>query len=237
MFRQWNIKSHSCSRVQVPSMLFPKPFVNVQVSLSFKNTDSTNARNVRNFNNFSRDDCQILFCLLQDFHAKAFLTFTSFSVVSINAPNYLKLSTFLMFSFLTDFKTVSCSWLKPINSVFSAFWCKPIFAALCSKWCKEPCACSIFSVTSVMSSDHKIIHDDLIEYHEKQNVTFITTSTTTNANNAQSGGLGLLINRISSAALVEIKPYNSQIIVASLKGIQQLLSLHTMYLQKVLLKW
>ena len=106
MFRQWNIKSHSCSRVQVPSMLFPKPFVNVQVSLSFKNTDSTNARNVRNFNNFSRDDCQILFCLLQDFHAKAFLTFTSFSVVSINAPNYLKLSTFLMFSFLTDFKTL-----------------------------------------------------------------------------------------------------------------------------------
>ena len=143
MFRQWNIKSHSCSRVQVPSMLFPKPFVNVQVSLSFKNTDSTNARNVRNFNNFSRDDCQILFYLLQDFHAKAFLTFTSFSVVSINAPNYLKLSTFLMFSFLTDFKTVSCSWLKPINSVFSAFWCKPIFAALCSKWCKEPCACYV----------------------------------------------------------------------------------------------
>ena len=81
-----------------------------------------------------------------------------------------------------------------------------------------------------MSSDHKIIHDDLIEYYEKQNVTFITTSTTTNANNPQFGGLGLLINRISSAALVEIKPCNSQIIVASLKGIQQLLSLHTVYL-------
>ena len=54
--------------------------------------------------------------------------------------------------------------------------------------------------------DHKIIYDDLTEYHEKQNVTFMTTSATTNANNALIGGLGLLINRTSSAALTEIKP-------------------------------
>ena len=54
--------------------------------------------------------------------------------------------------------------------------------------------------------DHKIIHDDPIEYHEKQNITFGTTSAITNANNAPIGGLGLLINRSSSVALAEIRP-------------------------------
>ena len=62
--------------------------------------------------------------------------------------------------------------------------------------------------------DHKNIHDDPIEYYEKQNVTFITTSATKNANNAQIGGLGLLINRTLSAALAQIKPRNSRIFVA-----------------------
>ena len=54
--------------------------------------------------------------------------------------------------------------------------------------------------------DYKIIHDDPIEYHEKQNITFETTSAITNASNAPIGGLGLLINRSSSVALAEIKP-------------------------------
>ena len=47
--------------------------------------------------------------------------------------------------------------------------------------------------------DHKIIHDDLIEYHEKDNSTLITTSATRNANNTPIGGTGLLRNRTSSA--------------------------------------
>ena len=66
--------------------------------------------------------------------------------------------------------------------------------------------------------DHKIIQDDPIENHEKQNVTFITTSTTTNANNAPIRGLRLLINGTSSAALAEIKPYNSLILAAHFNG-------------------
>ena len=66
--------------------------------------------------------------------------------------------------------------------------------------------------------DHKTIQDDPIEYHEKQNVTFITTSATTNTNNAAIGGLGLLINRASSAALAEIKPDNSRILAAHFNG-------------------
>ena len=66
--------------------------------------------------------------------------------------------------------------------------------------------------------DHKIIHDDPIEYHEKQNVTFITTSTTTNANSEPIGGLGLLINRTSSAALAEIKLYNTRILITHFNG-------------------
>ena len=58
----------------------------------------------------------------------------------------------------------------------------------------------------------EIIYDDTIEYYEKQNATFITTSTTTNANYAPIESLGLLVNRTSSAALAEIKSYNSRIL-------------------------
>ena len=56
--------------------------------------------------------------------------------------------------------------------------------------------------------DHKIVHDDPIEYHEKDNSTLITTSVTGNANNTPIGGIGLLLNRTSSASLAEIKPSN-----------------------------
>ena len=66
--------------------------------------------------------------------------------------------------------------------------------------------------------DHKIIYDDPIEYHEKDNSTLITTSATRNANNAPIGGIGLLLNRTSSASLAEIKACNSRILVAHFNG-------------------
>ena len=66
--------------------------------------------------------------------------------------------------------------------------------------------------------DHKIIHDDPIEYHEKDNSTLITTSATRNANNTPIGGIGLLLNRTSAASLAEIKPCNSRILVAHFNG-------------------
>ena len=66
--------------------------------------------------------------------------------------------------------------------------------------------------------DHKIVHDDLIEYHEKDNSTLTTTSATRNANNTPIGGIGLLLNRRSSASLAEIKPYNSRILVVHFNG-------------------
>ena len=66
--------------------------------------------------------------------------------------------------------------------------------------------------------DHKIIHDDPIEYHEKDNSTLITTSATRHANNTPIGGIGLLLNRTSSASLAEIKPYNGRILVAHFNG-------------------
>ena len=66
--------------------------------------------------------------------------------------------------------------------------------------------------------DHRTIHDDPIEYHEKVNSTLITTSATRNANNTPTRGIGLLLNRTSSASLAEIKPYNSRILVAHFNG-------------------
>ena len=67
-------------------------------------------------------------------------------------------------------------------------------------------------------ADQKIIYDDPIEYHEKDNSTLITTSATRNANNAPIGGIELLLNSTSSASLAEIKPYNSRILVAHFNG-------------------
>ena len=67
-------------------------------------------------------------------------------------------------------------------------------------------------------ADQKIIYDDPIEYHEKDNSTLITTSATRNANNAPIGGIELLLNSTSSASLAEIKPYNSLILVAHFNG-------------------
>ena len=66
--------------------------------------------------------------------------------------------------------------------------------------------------------DHKIVHDDPIEYHEKDNSTLITISATRNANNTPIGGIGLLLNRTSSASLAEIKPYSSCILVVHFNG-------------------
>ena len=57
-------------------------------------------------------------------------------------------------------------------------------------------------------ADQKIIYDDPIEYHEKDNSTLITTSATRNANNTPIGGI----------ELAEIKPYNSRILVAHFNG-------------------
>ena len=67
-------------------------------------------------------------------------------------------------------------------------------------------------------ADHNIIHDDPIEYHEKDNSTLMTKSATKNANNTPIGGIGLLLNRTSSVSLAEIKPYNSRILVAHFNG-------------------
>ena len=66
--------------------------------------------------------------------------------------------------------------------------------------------------------DHKMIHDDPIEYHEKDNSTLITTSATRNGNNTPISVIGLLLNRTSAASLAEIKPCNSRILVAHFNG-------------------
>ena len=66
--------------------------------------------------------------------------------------------------------------------------------------------------------DHKIVHDDPIEYYEKDNLTLITTPATRNANNTPIGGIGLLLKRTSPASLAQIKPYNSRTLVVHFNG-------------------
>ena len=43
--------------------------------------------------------------------------------------------------------------------------------------------------------DHKIVNDDLVEFHEKQNATLIITSADRNSINAATRGLGSMLNK------------------------------------------
>ena len=58
--------------------------------------------------------------------------------------------------------------------------------------------------------DHKMVHDgDHHKKDKKDNSALIATSATRNANKTPISGIGLLLNRTSSASLAEIKFYSS----------------------------
>ena len=50
-----------------------------------------------------------------------------------------------------------------------------------------------------------------MEYHDKENVAFITMSTARNTNNAAIGGPGLLLNKSSSTFLAKVISYNNRL--------------------------
>ena len=89
--------------------------------------------------------------LLQATQACTILTLMSFCVLSIHDPRYLKSSTFLIFSLLTDLISV-IGWLYVIISVFLAFKWRPTFPAAISTSNSRFCASSRVLRVSAMSS-------------------------------------------------------------------------------------
>ena len=67
--------------------------------------------------------------------------------------------------------------------------------------------------------DHKIVHnDDTILTEELNNCTLITSSAWRNANNSASGGVGLLVNKLTEKALISVDPFNERIMCAHFSG-------------------
>ena len=69
------------------------------------------------------------------------------------------------------------------------------------------CSRNVINILSI--EDQKFVHEEPTAYHEKGNVTLITTSTDRNLNNATISGLGSLLNKSLSAALAEGISYNN----------------------------
>ena len=66
--------------------------------------------------------------------------------------------------------------------------------------------------------DHKICHEDKIEYHQYDKYTLITTSAWRNASNSPVGGVGILVNKSVESALGSVQKWNDRILVAEFNG-------------------
>ena len=63
--------------------------------------------------------------------------------------------------------------------------------------------------------DYKIVHNLKIFYQHLENSTVVTSSAWRNANNASSGGVGLIINKKAKSVLAKVESWNKRITVAN----------------------
>ena len=66
--------------------------------------------------------------------------------------------------------------------------------------------------------DHKICHEDELEYHQFEKHTLVTTSAWRNASNSPVGGVGILVNKSVESALGSVRKWNERILVAEFNG-------------------
>ena len=66
--------------------------------------------------------------------------------------------------------------------------------------------------------DHKICHEDKIEYHQYDKYTLITSSAWRNTSNAPVGGIGILVSKSVESALGSVQKWNDRILVAEFNG-------------------
>ena len=66
--------------------------------------------------------------------------------------------------------------------------------------------------------DHKICHEDELEYHQFEKHTLVTTSAWRNASNSPVGGVGILVNKSVESALGSVQKWNERILVAEFNG-------------------
>ena len=74
------------------------------------------------------------------------------------------------------------------------------------------------SISILAIIDHKICHEDEINYEQLDRHTLITSSAWRNANNASAGGVGIIVNRNAECNLAEIIKFNDRILIAHFNG-------------------
>ena len=81
--------------------------------------------------------------------------------------------------------------------------------------------CDRYKIEILGIVDHKLVHGEneaQINYQPCENYTLVTSSAWRNANNAASGGVGLLLSKKAENALREIKPVSERILIAHFNG-------------------
>lgn len=78
--------------------------------------------------------------------------------------------------------------------------------------------CSEVGVDILGIIDHKIVHDDELEFTSLGKYKLITTSAWRSQCNAALGGVGILLNSKAENALADVKSFNSRIMIAQFGG-------------------
>ena len=66
--------------------------------------------------------------------------------------------------------------------------------------------------------DHKIVHEDEIEFNQYPQCKLITTTAVRNAAGAACGGVGIVISRAADDAMEDVSSYNQRILVSNFAG-------------------
>ena len=66
--------------------------------------------------------------------------------------------------------------------------------------------------------DHKIVHEDPVTFQQFDEATMITSSAWRNTSNAAVGGVGLMLNKQATQALLKVVSHNERIITAHFSG-------------------
>ena len=73
-------------------------------------------------------------------------------------------------------------------------------------------------ITILAIIDHKICHEDEINYEQLDKHIIITSSAWRNSNNAAAGGVGFVINNNAEGTLAEVSKFNDRILIAHFSG-------------------
>ena len=76
----------------------------------------------------------------------------------------------------------------------------------------------LYGISILGIVDHKMVHDDEINFKKVKDHILITTSAWRNNSGAANGGVGFLINKVCEKSLSEIKPIDKRILILHFDG-------------------